>query len=155
MREQLAGLGMPGAWEGHILPTLRRVTAATMRSAQERAEPRRGSFEVYGLDFVLDETLEPWLIEVNESPNLSAHGSELKARMLPVMLEQLVALLVDEAEAHPDRAPRRVGAAVGGWTLIHGEAPDAAADAPPNLDALTLDVVGTKAPLHRPAAPER
>lgn len=155
LREELASLGMPGAWDGHILPALRRVTAATMRSAQERAEPRRGSFEVYGLDFVLDEALEPWLIEVNESPNLSAHGSELKARMLPVMLEQLVALLVDEAEARPDRAPRREGAAVGGWTLIHGEAPDTAVDALPSLDALTLDVVGTKAPLHRATAPER
>ena len=38
-----------------------------MCSAQERAEPRRDSFEVYGLDLhgPRRERLQPWLIEVN------------------------------------------------------------------------------------------
>jgi len=55
LEEELERLGMGGAWEAHVLPRIRRVTAAAMRSAQERAEPRRGSFEIYGLDFVLGE----------------------------------------------------------------------------------------------------
>ena len=52
---ELQRRGLGGAWAGRVLPALRRITAAAMQSAQERSSPRAGSFEVYGLDFVLDE----------------------------------------------------------------------------------------------------
>ena len=80
---------------------------------------------MYGLDLVLDERLQPWLIEVNESPNLGAHASSLKEQMLQPMLTSLVDLVVgqrftDGAQGKPAAPPvRTVGQRVGGWELIH------------------------------------
>ena len=122
----LRSLGHGEAWAERVVPGLRRVVVDTMRSAQERAEPRRDSFEVYGLDLVLDERLQPWLIEVNESPNLGAHASSLKERMLQPMLTSLVDLVVGQrfvdggAHGRPAAPPARtVGQRVGGWELVH------------------------------------
>ena len=123
--EHLRALGHGEAWAERVVPALRRVVAHTMCSGQERAEPRRDSFEVYGLDLVLDERLQPWLIEVNESPNLGAHASSLKEGMLQPMLTSLVDIVVgqrftDGAHGKPAAPPvRTVGQRVGGWELIH------------------------------------
>ena len=100
---------MGEAWTEAVQPALLGVTAATMRSGIERAEPRRDAFEVYGLDLVLDENLHPWLVEVNEAPNLAPHGSSLKEGILSAMLAEAVELVVDPEcrRAPPER--------LGGW----------------------------------------
>lgn len=33
-------------------------------------ETRKNSMELYGFDFMIDEKLTPWIIEVNSSPSL-------------------------------------------------------------------------------------
>ena len=80
----------------HPLRTaLHSVAASTMQSGVGRAEPRRDAFEIYGLDLVLDEKLRPWLVEVNESPNLAPHGSALKEGILTKMLASAVEVVVE------------------------------------------------------------
>lgn len=56
-----------------------------------------GLFEIFGVDFILDENLNLWLIEVNSSPSMDNTSSiekfKLKARMLSEMFEIEFALL--------------------------------------------------------------
>jgi hypothetical protein len=108
--EQLRRCGLGDAWSDDIFPSMIRLVAAVMRSGVERSEvSRRDAFEIFGLDLVLDETLRPWLIEVNESPNLSSHGSKLKERILGPMIASALELVTEPVHM---RSPPE---AHGGW----------------------------------------
>jgi hypothetical protein len=52
-------------------------------------------FELFGYDFILDEGLTPWLIEVNTNPSLEESG-KLLSMLLPRMLNDLFKLTVDK-----------------------------------------------------------
>jgi D-alanine-D-alanine ligase-like ATP-grasp enzyme len=49
------------------------------------AKHREFSFEVFGLDFMIDENFDTWLIEVNTNPCLEL-CCPLLARLIPSML---------------------------------------------------------------------
>ena len=40
----------------------------SLESCNEKIANRKNSFEIYGYDFMIDETLKVWLIEINSSP---------------------------------------------------------------------------------------
>lgn len=50
---------------------------------------RRNCFEIFGYDFIVDETLHVWLIEVNTNPCLE-ESSPLLAMLIPRMLGNLI-----------------------------------------------------------------
>ena len=69
-----------------------------------RGGKERHCFELFGLDFMLDEVGSPVLIEVNTSPALFRHGRCL-TEMLPRMMEECVQKCVDVVFPPPSDAP--------------------------------------------------
>jgi len=55
-------------WEKDMFPKLAKIAKDAIYSGWDVIEHRQNSFELFGLDYVLDENLNPWLIEVNLSP---------------------------------------------------------------------------------------
>jgi tubulin polyglutamylase TTLL1/tubulin monoglycylase TTLL3/8 len=55
-----------------ILPQMRTIAATAIKSSWVSINPKRKdkNFELFGLDFMIDEHFKPWLIEVNTNPCL-------------------------------------------------------------------------------------
>lgn len=47
---------------------MKEIVINVMKSAIKSMEGRKNSFEIFGLDFLIDDNLNPWLIEINASP---------------------------------------------------------------------------------------
>jgi len=52
------------------------------------------SFELFGFDFILDEELRPWMIEINTNPCLEESSSILKI-LIPRMIDDMFKLTID------------------------------------------------------------
>merc|ERR1712150_80553 len=57
-------------WTEKIKPQLKKITLWSISSAQDMIENRKGSIELYGMDMMIDEDYNCWLIEINSSPSL-------------------------------------------------------------------------------------
>lgn len=55
----------------------------------------RKSFEIFGIDLMMDESLKLWLIEVNTNPSLDETNQFLQA-LIPRMLDDAFKLTLDQ-----------------------------------------------------------
>ena len=55
---------------------------------------KKHTFEILGYDFMIDEKLQPWLIEVNTNPCLEETSALLKS-LLPRMIDDAFKLTID------------------------------------------------------------
>ena len=67
---------------------------------------REFTFEVFGLDFMIDEHFDTWLIEVNTNPCLEL-CSPLLARLIPSMVENAFRVAVDPLFPPPDQGKHK------------------------------------------------
>ena len=62
----------------------------TIKAVSRKMDPlKRASFEIFGYDFMIDEDMKPWIIEVNTNPCLELSSPYL-ARLIPAMLENTI-----------------------------------------------------------------
>lgn len=63
-----------------ILPKMRDITIDLMKASINLLDPERRSnnFELFGLDFILDEDLRVYLIDVNSNPIFKANTNMLR-----------------------------------------------------------------------------
>ncbi len=74
-----------------MVPSLKKIATDTIKAVSRKIDPNRRhcSFEIFGYDFMIDEDLHPWLIEVNTNPCLELSSPYL-ARLIPAMIENAV-----------------------------------------------------------------
>jgi tubulin monoglycylase TTLL3/8 len=63
----------------------------TIRAVYGKIDPRRrsNSFELFGLDFMIDDNFKLWLIEVNTNPCLEL-SCPLLSRIIPSLVENVL-----------------------------------------------------------------
>lgn len=57
-------------------------------------EKREHNFEIFGMDFMIDEEFHPWLIEINTNPCLEL-SCPLLGRIIPAMVENALRIGLD------------------------------------------------------------
>jgi hypothetical protein len=82
-------------WEGNLRPAMWKIAVQTMHAVQDVIKHRKNSFEWFGFDFLIDESLQPWLLEVNISPDMSL-ATDVLQRVVPLGVTDLMGMYFPE-----------------------------------------------------------
>ena len=79
-----------------FIPTIKKQIARSIFATKDLIDPmkRKHCFELFGYDFIIDEDLNTWMIEVNTNPCLEESSSILQM-YLPRLVEDMLSLSVD------------------------------------------------------------
>ena len=91
-----------------LWPAMRKVVSHVFCCALHQhfapAPPGCAMFELFGLDFMVDDVGRSYLLEVNSGPALCRHGHVLQ-EMIPRMIEEVVQKAIDPCFPPPDGVP--------------------------------------------------
>jgi hypothetical protein len=73
----------------YLIPEMKKKMLHIVRSVYHELLPHPGVFELFGVDFLLDENLKVWFIEVVKSPAMQATTKE-KGRILRKMINEVL-----------------------------------------------------------------
>ena len=88
--------GFKANFDRDVLPWMKYIAGITLLSIRKKlnAKKRKTCFELFGLDYFLDEDYNTFLIEVNTNPCLEESSSILRS-LLPRMLDDMFKLTID------------------------------------------------------------
>ena len=80
-----------------LFPRMERLVTDTVRATYDLLDPKRhqNSFEIFGYDFMIDDDLDVFLIEVNTNPCLETTSCPLMQKLIPQMVDQSFKIAVD------------------------------------------------------------
>ncbi|CAF0987330.1 unnamed protein product [Rotaria sordida] len=78
-------------WVLNVLPkTIQRIMLNVIESIRMRLKRRIGCFGLYGYDFMIDQDMKVWLIEINVNPALTTNTNTLVQAIPPVVKESIL-----------------------------------------------------------------
>ncbi|CAD7951915.1 unnamed protein product [Amoebophrya sp. A25] len=87
-------------WSSKIVPEMSKIVKMSLLAVQDGIEHRKNSMELFGYDFMLDEDLKVWLIEVNSSPAMD-YSTPVTTPLVKKVMEDLAKVVVDLPNSSP------------------------------------------------------
>ena len=110
------GLAVENWVEGHLKPRLKRMLSFVVDAARSALAQDLGNglpFGLFGADIIFDDTLHPWLTEVQKGPGLS-FDDPIKQKVIPAMLNEAIAIMLEV------RRRKRDGLGLDQLDAVHG-----------------------------------
>jgi tubulin monoglycylase TTLL3/8 len=73
---------MENIFREKIYTQIKHYVKASTLSVQDMVNNRKNSFEFFGYDFMVDEALNVWLIEVNSSPSMDTKDQPVLKKLV-------------------------------------------------------------------------
>ena len=74
-----------------VIRRLDEVCRLLFESVKDKLDRKYGCFELFGLDFMLDDALNPYLIEINTNPAIFCN-TKVQKSMMPKLVDDVVKL---------------------------------------------------------------
>jgi hypothetical protein len=103
-------------WMDSLSKRLKEIVIDTILCSQENMmTERKGSWEMYGFDIMIDESLHPWLLEVNSSPACDYSTAVTKAFVKKALPETMKVVLDGTSQGKIQKHALDTG----GWECIY------------------------------------
>ncbi len=100
-------------WELSLSVNIKNIVIDSILCSQEGViAGRRGCWEVYGFDIMIDENYNPWLIEVNSSPACD-YSTPVTEAFVKKALPDVLKVVLDDSKTHQHPVN------TGGWDCIY------------------------------------
>ena len=116
---------------------IKNVIINTLESVQDSFEYKRGCFEIYGFDIMIDEEFNCWLIEVNSSPAMD-YSTAVTEKLVKQCLEDVCKVVVDYDGAKTAKKKKKTD--TGEFELIYKAS--RVVEKPLNSFGLNLEIKG-------------
>lgn len=78
-----------------MVAKMKEIVIATVIGTVDQVQGKKGSFELLGYDMMIDDNLNPWLIEINTSPSMD-YSCPITRKLVRMVMEDIAKVIVDE-----------------------------------------------------------
>ncbi|VUZ49066.1 unnamed protein product [Hymenolepis diminuta] len=86
---------LPYSWVvRNLLPEMRKISKRVFAAVKDKLACRMGFFEIFGMDFMIDDNMKVWLIEINTNPAMTTNCEVLK-QVIPPIVRRFINISVE------------------------------------------------------------